>query len=454
MFETSNPKQPFYVANKINLFPGDIKVLIKLYQPIVGATAVSLYQTLIQDYDAYAMVSDSQGIYSLQEELDCSLKDMFLALHKLEAVGLVKTYLADSIINKIIIFQLMNVPSAQDFFSTALLASLLKEKIGAIKFHTLSHAFAKELKRAQKPIKDAQDVSASFFDVFHLSQAEAITPSDDVKKAASENTGQKIVPAQVNDHSNIDWEFLKQRFEMYQIPPEQVTLHQREIASIMTTYDLNEKEFSDKAMYAMREKPTQYELNMQLIEERIAEESQNVRFLANKGTPKEEKLDLSGLSHNEQEIVKNAMDLSPYDFLHKVKKQYGGQVYSSETYTINVINRKYHLPVSVLNMIVYTCLTYNSVVSYNLAKRIAEDWTENQVGDAVTALKRINARKQDNHKEPLIKTQVVKKKTAYGKKRVEEGTDWSKKKAKVNKSITAEEAKNFFKNLEDKYGMK
>ena len=168
MFETSNPKQPFYVANKINLFPGDIKVLIKLYQPIVGATAVSLYQTLIQDYDAYAIVSDSQGIYSLQEELDCSLKDMFSALHKLEAVGLVKTYLADSIINKILIFQLMNVPSAQEFFSTALLASLLKEKIGAIKFHALSHAFAKELKRAQKAIKDAQDVSASFFDVFHL----------------------------------------------------------------------------------------------------------------------------------------------------------------------------------------------------------------------------------------------------------------------------------------------
>ena len=52
---------------------------------------------------------------------------------------------------------------------------------------------------------------------------------------------------------------------------------------------------------------------------------------------------------------------------------------------------------------------------------------ENQVGDAVTALKRINARKQDNHKEPLIKTQETKK-TSYGKKRVEEGTDWSKKK--------------------------
>lgn len=274
-----------------------------------------------------------------------------------------------------------------------------------------------------------------------------------MKKAASENTGQKIVPAQVNDHSNIDWEFLKQQFEMYQIPPEQVTLHQREIASLMTTYNLNEKEFSDKAMYAMREAPTQYELNMQLIEEKIAEESQNVRFLANKENPKEEKLDLSGLSHNEQEIVKNATDLSPYDFLHKVKKQYGGQVYSSESYTINVINRKYHLPVSVLNMVVYTCLTYNSVVSYNLAKRIAEDWTENQVGDAVTALKRINARKQDNHKEPLIKTQETKK-TSYGKKRVEEGTDWSKKKAKVNKSVSAEELRNFFKNFEEQNGMK
>lgn len=116
MFETSNPKHLYYVANKITLYPDDEKILIKLYQPLVGAVAVALYQTLISDYDPYGIISDSKGIYSLQEQLDCSLRKLFRALHKLEAVGLVKTYLSDNVFNNILVFKLFKVPSADKFF--------------------------------------------------------------------------------------------------------------------------------------------------------------------------------------------------------------------------------------------------------------------------------------------------------------------------------------------------
>ena len=107
MFATSDPKHLYYVANKITLFPENEKILIKLYQPLVGAVAIALYQTLINDYDPYGIVSDAKGIYSLQEQLDCSLKDMFHSLHKLEAVGLVQTFLADNVFNNIIVFKLL-----------------------------------------------------------------------------------------------------------------------------------------------------------------------------------------------------------------------------------------------------------------------------------------------------------------------------------------------------------
>lgn len=174
MFATSDPKHLYYVANKITLFPENEKILIKLYQPLVGAVAIALYQTLINDYDPYGIVSDAKGIYSLQEQLDCSLKDMFHSLHKLEAVGLVQTFLADNVFNNIIVFKLLQVPSADKFFATPLLASLLKEKVGSPTFHDLSHAFAKEAKLREKPIKNARDVSANFFDVFRLPGDEAI----------------------------------------------------------------------------------------------------------------------------------------------------------------------------------------------------------------------------------------------------------------------------------------
>lgn len=93
MFETSNPRQPFLVLNQIKLFPEDIEILIKLYQPLIGATAISLYQTLIENFDSYDTISSAKAIGLLQQQIDCGLRDLFLALHKLEAVGLVKTYL-------------------------------------------------------------------------------------------------------------------------------------------------------------------------------------------------------------------------------------------------------------------------------------------------------------------------------------------------------------------------
>lgn len=199
MFETSDPKQPFFVTNKVVLFPNDIRILIKLYQPLVGATAIALYLTLVEDFNADAILSDAKGIYSLQEQLDCSLKDLFKALHKLEAVGLIKTVLIkNEIMGQVITFRLLRVPTSSEFFSTPLLASLLKEKVGVTTFHNLSHTFARENKKKENQVngnKSGRDVSASFIDVFRLPGQEAISPSLDVKEAANENQTHSVAKA-------------------------------------------------------------------------------------------------------------------------------------------------------------------------------------------------------------------------------------------------------------------
>ena len=236
MFETSDPKHLYYVANRVKLFPEDEKVLIKLYQPLVGAVAVALYQTLIQNYDPYGIISDSKGIYSLQEQLDCSLKQLFDSLHKLEAVGLVQTLLSNNVFNNVLVFKLLQVPAADKFFATPLLASLLKEKVGVSTFHDLSHAFAQEAKLREKPIKNAKDVSANFFDVFRLPGDEAITPSSDVVQAAQENKIHEVETAKVNDHDSIDWDFIKQEYNRYQIPASEIDLNKDQIRGLIQTY--------------------------------------------------------------------------------------------------------------------------------------------------------------------------------------------------------------------------
>ena len=97
MYENSNPRLRYVVLNELADQSRQGQVLIKLYQPLIGALGVALYQTLVQDFDPYRSLSASSALYSLQEDLDCSLRQLWQALHKLEAVGLLKTYVSHNL---------------------------------------------------------------------------------------------------------------------------------------------------------------------------------------------------------------------------------------------------------------------------------------------------------------------------------------------------------------------
>ncbi|NRO27180.1 replication initiation and membrane attachment family protein [Lactobacillus helveticus] len=443
MFETADPKHLYYVANRVRLFPEDEKVLIKLYQPLVGAVAVALYQTLIQNYDPYGIISDSKGIYSLQEQLDCSLKQLFNSLHKLEAVGLVQTFLSDNVFNNVLVFKLLQVPAADKFFATPLLASLLKEKVGVPTFHDLSHAFAQEAKLKEKPIKNAKDVSANFFDVFRLPGDEAITPSSDVVQAAQENKVHEVETAKVNDHDSIDWDFIKQEYSRYQIPASEIDLNKEQIRGLIQTYGLSEKEFVDESLPCLH---GSYSLNMRDISNTLAENykrtntRENVQAQLNEGR-KKALAAIKDMDDNDKKLLKAANESSPAEFLYKLKTQKGGITSANEKQIINNLHTQYGLPEDLINILTYTCLTYDTVVSSNLAYKIANDWLQHGVATAVQALQYVKKRRNSFGKKRPVRTY---------QKRVEKGTDWSKKKADRDAGISTEQLKNLFKDLNNK----
>lgn len=443
MFETADPKHLYYVANRVRLFPEDEKVLIKLYQPLVGAVAVALYQTLIQNYDPYGIISDSKGIYSLQEQLDCSLKQLFNSLHKLEAVGLVQTFLSDNVFNNVLVFKLLQVPAADKFFATPLLASLLKEKVGVPTFHDLSHAFAQEAKLKEKPIKNAKDVSANFFDVFRLPGDEAITPSSDVVQAAQENKVHEVEIAKVNDHDSIDWDFIKQEYSRYQIPASEIDLNKEQIRGLIQTYGLSEKEFVDESLPCLH---GSYSLNMRDISNTLAENykrtntRENVQTQLNEGR-KKALATIKDMDDNDKKLLKAANESSPAEFLYKLKTQKGGITSANEKQIINNLHTQYGLPEDLINILTYTCLTYDTVVSSNLAYKIANDWLQHGVATAVQALQYVKKRRNSFGKKRPVRTY---------QKRVEKGTDWSKKKADRDAGISTEQLKNLFKDLNNK----
>lgn len=445
MIVSFNPKQPFYIINSIDLFSKDLQVLIKLYQPLIGATETALYMTLIEDFDTNSALSDSKGLYFLKDQLGCEMQEFFDALHKLEGVGLVQTKLLNNpVLKQVLAFELLHVPAASEFFTTSLLTSLLKEKVGANTFKQLSNEFAQKDNTKRNKLngyKTAKDVSASFWEVFSLPSDEAIEPSQEVQAATQENSTAPIANAKINAQDQIDWDVIKHQLEIYKIPATEVDKNKAKIREVMQTYGLSEEEFVDEVTPALH---GSYQLNMKEITRILAEsyrvQSAHYAYRTDTSVNSEIKIDPElKLSNQEKAAYKLAKTLAPIEFLNKLKRMQGSFVNSSENRAVYDICTRSNLPKEVINIVIYECLQESNFVPNALIGRLASDWQSKGIRTAEQAFKRIH----NYHKEKKTK------KTYYAgsKKRIVKGTDWSKKKAPVDDSTSIEELNNSFKNF-------
>ena len=86
-------KQDTYtVINKTILTEYDRKNLMMPYQPIIGSLPISLYLVLWSYLDKTEFMSTEWTHSHLMTSLHASLEDIIIAREKLEAIGLVKTY--------------------------------------------------------------------------------------------------------------------------------------------------------------------------------------------------------------------------------------------------------------------------------------------------------------------------------------------------------------------------
>ena len=128
--------------------------------------------------------------------------------------------------------------------------------------------------------------------------------------------------------------------------------------------------------------------------------------------------------------------------MYKLKTQKGGITSAGEKHIIDNLHTQYGLPEDLINILTYTCLTYDTVVSSNLAYKIANDWLQHGVATAVQALQYIKKRRDSFGKRRTSRN--------YQTKRVEKGTDWSKKKADTSAGMSTEKLKDLFKDLNNK----
>jgi len=137
------PADIYTVVNQTILTDQDKKILISLYQPIIGADAISLYLSLWSDLDKSEFISGDYTHHHLMVVLKSRLDKIIEARKSLEAIGLVKSFIRKNDNLNEYIYELYSPLSAYEFFNHPVLSILLKNNIGEEEYRNLINYYKK-----------------------------------------------------------------------------------------------------------------------------------------------------------------------------------------------------------------------------------------------------------------------------------------------------------------------
>ncbi len=156
------PGDEYIVSVDGPLNEGDERVLTLLYQPLIGPISTSLYFTLRNQIGKNQLSSEPVTHYFLMSMLDLGLAEIYGARMKLEAIGLMETFVKDEENRRSFIYVLKSPLSPHEFFSDPILPVFLYQKTGKKMYERIFRFFADK----RMDVSGYEEVTRSFQDVF------------------------------------------------------------------------------------------------------------------------------------------------------------------------------------------------------------------------------------------------------------------------------------------------
>lgn len=235
------PADTYTVINKTVLSDSDIKLISRLYQPIIGYTAVSLYLTLLDDLDKLELMSEELTHHHLMATMQLKLEDIVIAREKLEAAGLLKTYVKKGSVNHYA-YLIFSPLSAHEFFSHPILNVVLYNNLGKKEYEKLLNYY----KIPRINLKDYEDVTCSFNEVFTAVKGTIFDIEGDLTKRDSNN---------ILINQGIDFNLLISSLPKEQLHEKCFSTEVKELINALSfTYNLNTLDMQGLVRNALNEK--------------------------------------------------------------------------------------------------------------------------------------------------------------------------------------------------------
>lgn len=153
----------FFTVKKVNEFKLNINALYDLYLPVIGQTATNFYVILSNIIENQAKNGNlTFNSANICKQLSVSNEELVNAKDKLEAIGLLSTFISTNSRNdNIFIFLIKSALNYQEFIINPRLKKLLINKIGTNNFEYLEYKNAPE-----SQLQDAIEITRSFDQVF------------------------------------------------------------------------------------------------------------------------------------------------------------------------------------------------------------------------------------------------------------------------------------------------
>lgn len=429
-WKSIDPKDELQIESLDSLTLKDVHVLTKLYKPLIGAQAYTLYMSLFAYLD-FQNTMKPTTVSEILRKLDIGIPDFFQARIKLEGIGLLGIYRSKEEKGKYI-YEIVAPMPAEEFFKDSLLRTLLVEKIGQRLFEEELGALLSE----SSSKAGYEETTRSFVDVYNFAyqNASQLSQTDAI---AFDTPRRSKVSKTIEQVDSFDYTFFKQGLDTHFVSSESLT---REIREMMYTYHV---------VYGIDEMSMQ-----QLILEsadigsgrvdakkfrRMVEiqygNQQKARNIQNKKAQETEKVEDTQVKDRkfnsaEISIISHAKTAPPAKYLESIKDQKKGFVTQDERYVLKDLVEKSPLSVEVINILInYILVVQNNVVlDKRYTMKIANDWAQSDVRTAEDAIAKIK-NVYSEAAAPKTKGQGGRTYSNYNRRPVQKETlpNWAKK---------------------------
>ena len=361
------PADTFVVVNRTILNNEDRKLLIMLYQPIIGYRAMSLYFTLWSDLDKREITSIEYTHHHLMTSMQLKLSEIIEAREKLEAIGLIKTYIKKQNINNFV-YELYSPISASEFLNNPILATSLFNNVGKYEYEKIIEYF----KVPRINLKEYTDITCSFDEVFAQSN---INEFEIVNSNLQKYSSNKLNITPKIDIDNI----------LSMIPDDMLNIRSLTkdtkdlIYKISFIYNYDDATMSELIRNSLNDKKMIDKKELRLSSRRLYqfENSGKLPSIIYRNQPEYLRKPVGDVS-KKAKIIYQFETTSPYDFL--MSKYNGSKPSKSDLSVLEYLLLDMNLNPGVVNVLVdFTLKINNNKLTKSYIEKIASQWAKSKI---------------------------------------------------------------------------